>query len=127
MNERTSIDLVPNLIKGHGRTGRTKYDKEAKGELVRRCLEPGVSLAGMALAHGINANLLRRWVVQSTGKRRRVVPGEARLVPVVVSAPAEAPASEGILELVVPGGTVRVRGRIEETLRIVLDCLASRA
>lgn len=60
MNERTSIDLVPNLIKGHGRAGRTKYDKEAKRGLVRRCLEPGVSLAGMALAHGINANLLRR-------------------------------------------------------------------
>lgn len=100
MNERTSIDLVPNLIKGHGRTGRTKYDKEAKGELVRRCLEPGVSLAGVALAHGINANLPRRWVVQSTRKRRRVVPREARLIPVVVSEPTEAPAPEGILELV---------------------------
>jgi hypothetical protein len=37
MNERTSIDLVPDLIKGHGRTGRTKYDKEAKGELVHGC------------------------------------------------------------------------------------------
>lgn len=79
------------------------------------------------MVHGINANLLRRWVVQSTGKRRRVVPREARLVPVVVSEPAEAPASEGILELVVAGGTVRVHGQLEETLRIVLDRLASRA
>jgi hypothetical protein len=29
-------------------------------------LEPGVSTAAVALANGLNANLLRRWVVEAT-------------------------------------------------------------
>jgi transposase len=62
MTERT-IDLVPGLIRGHKRDGRCIYDRKAKRELVRRCLQPGVSVAGLALMHGINANLLRKWIV----------------------------------------------------------------
>ena len=44
-----SIDLVPNLLVGHKSNGRSIYDREAKRELVRRCLQPGVSLAATAL------------------------------------------------------------------------------
>jgi len=71
MTERL-IDLVPNLVRGRKSNGRGIYDKAAKRELVRRCLQPGVSLAGMALAHGLNANLLRKWVVIQTGRRAPV-------------------------------------------------------
>ena len=37
---------------------RCVYDKQAKPELVRRCQQPSVSVAALALAHGLNANLL---------------------------------------------------------------------
>jgi transposase len=50
------------LIAGHGRDGRCLYDPEAKRELVRICLQPGLSVAKVALEHGINANLLRKWI-----------------------------------------------------------------
>lgn len=129
MNERTSIDLVPNLVRSHRRNGRSVYDREAKRELVRRCLQPGVSLAATALAHGLNANLLRRWVVQQTGRPRRA-PRQSNLVPVTMAAvPRSVPAAEAWeLELLFAGSTIRLRGRIEaETLRTVLDCLAARA
>ncbi len=129
MNERASIDLVPNLVRSHRRNGRSVYDREAKRELVRRCLQPGVSLAATALAHGLNANLLRRWVVQQTGRPRRA-PQQANLVPVTMAAvPRSVPATEAWeLELLFAGSTIRLRGRIEaETLRTVLDCLAARA
>lgn len=129
MSERTSIDLVPNLVRSHRRNGRSVYDREAKRELVRRCLEPGVSLAAIALAHGLNANLLRRWVVLQTGRSRRAAP-QANLVPVTTAAvPRSAPAAgEWELELLFAGCTIRVLGRIEaETLRTVLDCLAAHA
>lgn len=127
MNERTSIDLVPNLVRGHRRNGRSVYDREAKRELVRRCLQPGVSLAATALAHGLNANLLRRWVVLQTGRARRA-PRQANLVPVTAATlPQVAHTTAGWeLELLFAGSTIRLRGRIEaETLRTVLDCLAA--
>jgi len=50
------------LIRGNGRDGRCLYDPEAKKELVRICLQPGLSVAKVALEFGINANLLRQWI-----------------------------------------------------------------
>lgn len=43
-----------------GRDGRRRYDAESKRSLAKACLQPGVSLAGMALKHCVNANLLRK-------------------------------------------------------------------
>jgi transposase len=46
------------------RNGRRRYDPASKQRLVEACLQPGVSLAGLALQHGVNANLLRKWVAK---------------------------------------------------------------
>ena len=54
--------LSRTLIVGHGRDGRCLYDPEAKRELVGICLQPGASIAKVALDHGVNANLLRKWI-----------------------------------------------------------------
>ncbi|TIV95360.1 MAG: IS66 family insertion sequence element accessory protein TnpB, partial [Mesorhizobium sp.] len=45
-----------------GRDGRRRYDPASKDRLVAACLEPGVSVSGLALEHGVNANLLRKWI-----------------------------------------------------------------
>jgi transposase len=44
--------------------GRCRYDPQVKQELVKRCLQPGVSVAAMAMRHGVNANLVRKWITQ---------------------------------------------------------------
>src|SRR6185437_14749515 len=46
------------------RNGRRRYDPASKRGLVEACLQPDVSLAGLALQHGVNANLLRKWVAE---------------------------------------------------------------
>ena len=51
------------VVTSTGRDGRRRYEEESKRSLARACLQPGVSLAGMALEHGVNANLLRKWVL----------------------------------------------------------------
>ena len=45
---------------------RRHYSLEFKQQLVHQCL-PGISVSGIALANGINANLLRRWIYQHSG------------------------------------------------------------
>jgi transposase len=132
-----SIDLIPNLIKGHKRDGRCVYNKAAKRELVSRCSEPGVSLARLAMAHGINANLLRKWVMKQTAansprQRKSVIaPTTAvSLLPVTLTQPEPVTvpmSTAGYLELMIAGGTIRVHGEINASLSIVLDCLAKRA
>ncbi|EKT4454811.1 IS66-like element accessory protein TnpA [Pseudomonas sp. yb_9] len=41
---------------------RTSYPKPFKAQVVQECLQPGVSIASIALGHGINANLVRKWI-----------------------------------------------------------------
>lgn len=40
--------------------GKRIYDEAFNAGLVRQCKVPGISLAAMAMAHYIDANLLRR-------------------------------------------------------------------
>ena len=42
------------------RTHRT-YTPQFKAELVAACMQPGASIAALALRHGMNANVLHRW------------------------------------------------------------------
>ncbi len=133
----TAVELVPNLVRGQRRDGRCLYNKAAKRELARRCQQPGVSLSRLALAHGLNANVLRRWVDELSGKPRRAqralgASGTAvTLLPVSVEQPKpvrSSVAGNGYLEITVGRSMVRVHGKIDaESLRVVLDCLASRA
>ncbi|PYL82916.1 MAG: IS66 family insertion sequence hypothetical protein [Verrucomicrobia bacterium] len=45
------------------RRRRRKHSAEFKAEVIAACRKPGVSMAALALANRLNANLLRRWVV----------------------------------------------------------------
>ena len=45
------------------RRRRRTHSAEFKAKVVAACRQPGVSIAAVALANGLNANLLRRWVV----------------------------------------------------------------
>lgn len=47
-----------------GRRRRRTFDPAFKAELVAACQYPGVSVAAIALEHGLNANLLRRWITE---------------------------------------------------------------
>src|SRR5947207_15940730 len=46
-----------------GRQRRRKHSAEFKAKVIAACRKPGVSIAAVALANRLNANLLRRWVV----------------------------------------------------------------
>ena len=48
---------------GMVRRRRRTHSAEFKAKVVAACRRPGVSMAELALANGLNANLLRRWVV----------------------------------------------------------------
>lgn len=44
---------------------RRSYPQSLKAQIVEQCRQPGVSVAGVALSHGINANLIRKWIRQA--------------------------------------------------------------
>lgn len=63
-------DLKRRLVLRHKPGGRCVYDKAAKAEFVRLCLQPGVSVARLAREFGINANQVARWI-REHGQRRQ--------------------------------------------------------
>ena len=118
---------MPGLVRGRKRDGRRIYDRRAKQELVRRCQQPGVSVAATALAHGLNANLLRKWITMSSSRGAAGRSADAVLLPVrtepaAVAAPLPA---DGYVEIVLAAGTIRLHGCVAaETLRVALDALS---
>jgi transposase len=51
------------------RVHRRVHGAEFKAQVLAECQQPGASVAAVALAHGLNANLLRKWLVGRGLKR----------------------------------------------------------
>ena len=63
----TATQSDPGLVRGVKSDGRRVFELQAKLAIVREAMAPEVSLAKVALRHGLNANLLRKWVVKLGG------------------------------------------------------------
>ena len=68
---------------------RRRYSRELKAQIVAECATPGASVAKVAMAHGINANIVHGW--RKLAREVEVAPvARQQFVPVAV-APAPAP------------------------------------
>jgi transposase len=123
------------------KTGRRSFTLAYKLDIVKQCSEPGVSVAAIALQNRLNANLLRRWIVQqhrtSLASMKRRQPA---MLPVTIEAsppPAPMDAADAAskrkrtapasIEVEVYGARIHLRGGVDaESLRTVLDVLAQR-
>ena len=73
---------------------RRQHDKSFKAVLVEQCLVPGASVAAVALAGGVNANLLFKWRRDHLGaKLLSSAASSAVLLPVYVTPAMDAGAS----------------------------------
>ena len=48
-----------------GRRRRRRHSAQFKQAVIGECMRPGVSIAAVALHHGLNANMLRKWVIEA--------------------------------------------------------------
>ena len=87
-----------------GRRRRRRHSDEFKTAVIQECMRPGVSMAAVALAHGLNATMLRKWVTQA---ERNGVPIQA-----AATAAAEVP-PPSFVPLALPAPTVAGEIRIE--------------
>jgi transposase len=69
---------------------RRRHPGAFKAEVLAACAQPGASVASVAIAHGINANLVHRWR-REVADRGRVRRGNAELAEFVPMELAAAP------------------------------------
>lgn len=87
---------------------RRAHPIEFKIELVAMSRQPGISVSAVALAHGVNANLLRRWMKQfPVDAGFPVAPTPVKLVPVQV----ETLPSDGNIQFDIQHGATRINIR----------------
>jgi transposase len=85
------------------RTRRRLYSAEFKAQAVNACMQPGISVAAIALHYRLNANLLRRWIVAqreldaAVQARRTITVSPAEFVPLQLPAPVSVSAPQDIL------------------------------
>lgn len=124
------------------RTGRRTYSRDYKLEIVDECSAPGASIAAIALSHGINANVVRRWIVQHRrGVLNPIATAMPAMLPITVTPtgqlasharaetgrPGSKRSPAGMIEIELEGARIRVRGAVDGTaLRMVLETLAQR-
>jgi transposase len=99
--------------KQEGVARRRRHSDEFRARVVAECATPGVSVASVAMANGLNANLLRNWIVAS----KKSVPAASLsmkpdFVPVTLAG-APSPTSEISIEVRRGETTVQVRWPIQ--------------
>lgn len=141
-------EKIDGLIVGRKRDGRNIYSSAGKRALIHACLQPGISVAGSALANGVNANLLRKWIQRYQGRPSSKKPAAKSnhrplpLLPIQLSEPTPAAKAErnsplniepsktveaqsNQIEIEIAGAKLTLRGHVDaKQLRLVLACLA---
>ena len=71
---------------------RTTYSAEFKQQIVQACKAPDVSIASVALQHGLNTNLVSKWIRLIDGKPgndRSPLPNKPAFIALSCSAPLD--------------------------------------
>jgi transposase len=110
------------IIKTGSRKGRRNYEVDFKMRLAIAACEPGVSVARIALDHGINANMLHKWrrahlagvvgikpLSQPAFLAVSLAPAASRLVQSQAPAPSHYPTIPSAKQKVPKPGVIEIR------------------
>lgn len=110
------------VVKVASRRTRRRHDPEFKAQVIAACLQPGVSVAAIALANGLNANMLRKWVrdrqVESSGgpaTAERATPSSAM---VAVTVAPNVPAAEIRVDVRRGGTTIQMAWPVDAVVSL---------
>jgi transposase len=104
---------------------RRRRSKQERRRIVEESFEPGVSVARLAKAHGVNAGQVYRWrkLYREGLLADDAEKPAAQWLPVRLS---DGPATSGAIEIELARGRVRIEGAAEAaTLRLVLELLGT--
>ena len=92
------------------RPKRRYYSLQLKAEVMQQCRQSSASVAGVALAHGINANIVHRWLHEDERaalllRAQSFMPVTLEKVPPALTAVSQAPSATTDIRVEVHKGT----------------------
>lgn len=110
-----------------GTRKRRTYSQQFKAEVVAQCLRPGASVSAIAMSHGINANVIRKWLPSARTPAIAHSRPAPVLLPVTIEAGAAAPSPAPLrpaIELDIHGASLRLPpGFDAQDLRSIVQVL----
>lgn len=87
---------------------RRRHTPAFKTQIISACQQPGVSVSRIALDHGLNANMVRRWIRESERTDSSNLPAFVPLLPAAL--PQTQSSGAGCIRIEIPraGGPVVV-------------------
>lgn len=82
------------------RGARRVHDAQIKSKVLAECRQPGASVSAVALAHGLNANLVRKWLKGRGLQRAGVKSDGSEVAPAARSLPSAPVEVEARLQFV---------------------------
>lgn len=106
---------------------RRRYHREEfKQAVIAACCEPGASVAGIAMANGVNANQVRRWMRERgivAPTRRLPIAPAAAIAPAFIPVPlASATAESPDIRIEIRRGNAAIK--IDWPVRASVECAA---
>ena len=96
--------------------GRRTYSPEFKAQLVAACRIPGMSVASVARNHGINHNILHRWLRELSDSDNPRIDSDVDLtppdfieLPMPAALPVPSPPTEGCVHLELQRGDLSIK------------------
>jgi transposase len=86
---------------------RRRHSAELKAQILGECAVPGASVAKVAMAHGINANIVHGW--RTLAREAGAVTVSQQFVPVAVATTAVPSADKQAIEVELRRGAVTVK------------------
>ena len=110
------------------RSSRRVHSAEFKARILAECRQPGASISAVAIAHGLNTNVVRKWLAGRGLKRmREAVPATAGgVVPNLRFVPVELTRTESVVTSVASDPDIRIELQ-RGGLHVKLQCASSAA
>ena len=84
---------------------RRSYSKSFKARVIQECVQPGASIASVALSHSLNANLVHKWIRVQAQKSTALQPAFIQLP---INETAHGSSANISIEILHSRGTVKV-------------------
>ena len=106
-------------------SSRRVHSTEFKARILAECRQPGASVSAVAISHGLNTNVVRKWLtgrgLKRMGDAARAVGGAA---PALQFVPVELPRSESVVAARESHPDIRIELQ-RGGLHVKLQCAAS--
>lgn len=106
----STMNIVDTISPHHSAAAprqRRSFSRQFKAQVLAECAEPGSSVAGVALRHGLNANLVHKWKRLAKRRTGGKEPAAA-FVPLMMAPPQRTSAKPAEIRIEVQRGASRV-------------------